>query len=483
MDLMERADELRPGLRPGCQVYRRAGSPFVGGPVSGRRRQALLPPAAHAVVRLCDGRHSVTSIIDHVADTLGTEMRRDRARYLVSQVLLRFRSFLELETDGVSPPTPVDGEATLVGGAKPSGGGEEGFISDEETLPGAVEALDGLSVLFWYATGRCERNCLYCNARTHWWWGLDPEPAGGAMARFVAAAAEAGVARLMLSGGEPLLHPDIWDVLAAACEGGMDTFVTTKHAFNDRELVRLADTGLERLTLSLDAPGATGDRLVGAGYVEGCLRTAERLARQGIWVTLAAVATRWNQDELPALAETALDCGAGELQVYTFMPTGRGCDSELELRPEDRRRLRDTLRRLAVDFEGRLLVTTGLGDEGDRLRRLARVTGRAGGCASALGSMVVLPNGRITRCEQLTLDGVIIGDVRTQSPLDVWCGEPGRTLRHPPREAFQGTPCRDCEEFDQCDARGRCVRDAHARWGRLFAPDRLCIRGGDGRGE
>jgi len=446
------ADHEHPRLRPGCSLYRRAGVPFIGGTVAGRVRQAMMNPKAAAILQLCDGGRTLEEVAATTADRLGEDVTVKAARFVVRQVLLRHRSFL----------TTVEQTGAV---------GDTAAVGLEERLPGVD--LEGLHTIYWFATGRCERDCRYCNARDWWWWGLGPEPRAGEMPRFVARAAAAGVPRMVISGGEPLLQPDIHDVLAAGCGGGMDVFVTTKHGLDAAEIGRLVDTGLEQITLSVDAADEVGDFLVEDGYVAESLEAAQRLAERGLWVAVAPVATRVNQHQVIDLVDRAIECGVGELQIYTYACTGRPIDAELDLSEEERERLFATLRQVTLERQGEILIGFGFG------RDTRRFTGSPSsvplGCATGRRSLAVLPNGKITRCQYFEHDDIIYGDVRHDDPIQAWRN--GLYLRRPDPALYAGTPCEGCPDFQACHDRGRCLGSAYEKYGTLFAPDFLCPRG------
>lgn len=73
--------------------------------------------------------------------------------------------------------------------------------------------------------------------------------------RLVAAFVELGVRKVRLTGGEPLLRPDLADIVSdlAAMEGVEDLAMVTNASHLARHADRLRDAGLHRLTVSLDA--------------------------------------------------------------------------------------------------------------------------------------------------------------------------------------------------------------------------------------
>ncbi len=102
-------------------------------------------------------------------------------------------------------------------------------------------------------TDRCDLACVYCRpSRTDGYFEkrLDDE-AWKAMAKALVAA---GVRRVRITGGEPLLHPRVVEMVSFLASLGVDDLALTTNATRLVELARpLRDAGLQRLTVSLDS--------------------------------------------------------------------------------------------------------------------------------------------------------------------------------------------------------------------------------------
>jgi radical SAM protein with 4Fe4S-binding SPASM domain len=100
------------------------------------------------------------------------------------------------------------------------------------------------------------------------------------------------------------------------------------------------------------------------------------------------------------------------------------------------------------------------------------------GCGGGWYALGIAPDGAAFLCEQMKIDEeTIVGDARTQSILEIWNSDRLRRFIHPTREQFQGTICRDCEEFEECMwEKGRCYRDTYYSYGTLYEAVPLCPR-------
>jgi cyclic pyranopterin phosphate synthase len=157
-------------------------------------------------------------------------------------------------------------------------------------------------------TDRCDLACLYCRpSRSDGY--LEKRLDDDAWKAMVRALVQAGVRRVRITGGEPLLHPRVTELVAFVASLGVEDLALTTNATQLERLARpLRDAGLRRLTVSLDSlvperfwritRGGQLDRVLagvdaalGAGFEEMKLNTV--------------VLRGENDDELPALVEWA----------------------------------------------------------------------------------------------------------------------------------------------------------------------------------
>lgn len=105
-------------------------------------------------------------------------------------------------------------------------------------------------------TDRCNLRCVYCMPMEH----IDWIPRQALLTldeilRVVEAAAQMGLRVVRLTGGEPLVRPDIVELVeaVASVEGIEEVSLTTNGLLLERMAPRLADAGLKRVNVSLDS--------------------------------------------------------------------------------------------------------------------------------------------------------------------------------------------------------------------------------------
>lgn len=157
-------------------------------------------------------------------------------------------------------------------------------------------------------TDRCDLACVYCRpSRSDGY--LERRLDDDAWKSMVRALVQAGVRRVRITGGEPLLHPRVTALVAFVASLGVDDLALTTNATRLDELARpLRDAGLRRLTVSFDSlvperfwritRGGRFDRVL-AGIDAAIAAGFEELK------TNTVVLRDDNDDELPALVEWA----------------------------------------------------------------------------------------------------------------------------------------------------------------------------------
>lgn len=158
-----------------------------------------------------------------------------------------------------------------------------------------------LRYLFFELTDRCNLRCRHC--------GSNCEPGRGTVLPFgtvkgalEAAAAEVNPAEVMicLTGGEPLLYPELCDVVRCAHRLGFPTGVTTNGTLIGKEQAEaLARAGLDTVAVSLDGTEAVHDAFrCRPGSFEKAVRGIRALKKAGLEPQAVTVVSRANLRDL-----------------------------------------------------------------------------------------------------------------------------------------------------------------------------------------
>jgi heme d1 biosynthesis radical SAM protein NirJ len=180
-------------------------------------------------------------------------------------------------------------------------------------------------VVIWNLIRRCNLTCKHCYSVS-----ADIDFPGELNTRQVFAVMDDlrafGVPVLILSGGEPLLRPDIFDISQRAKDMGFYVGLSTNGTLIDASLIdRIAQVGYDYVGISIDGIRDTHDRFRQKEGAFDASMQAIRLCRDaGIKVGMRFTPTRDNADELPQLLEVMNAEGVDKLYVSHLNYGGRG---------------------------------------------------------------------------------------------------------------------------------------------------------------
>ncbi len=279
---------------------------------------------------------------------------------------------------------------------------------------------------------------------------------------------------IVLTGGEPLLRPDIEELAAHASAQGLMVVVGSNGILLTPERVEtLKQAGVAGIGISLDSlvpekhdafRGRKGAWDKTMASIDACV--AGNLAFQ-----LHFSVTDDTADEFDDMVAFARDVGAMVLNVFFLVCTGRG-EKYTDISPE---KYEQVLRGVvhAARNEKRLMVRAKCAPHFKRIAMeidpnwpITMAHGYdAGGCLAATRYARVTPNGEVTPCPYIEAS---VGSVRHTSFSELWHDAPMfQAMRAPKLEGRCGV----CEYTKLC---GGCRARPLARDGNLMGEDFLC---------
>lgn len=237
-----------------------------------------------------------------------------------------------------------------------------------------------------------------------------------------------GSFRLGITGGEPLVREDLFEVLDSALGYGLRPCVATNGLTIDKEIARaFGDRPAVRLNVSLDgATAETHDRVRGAGTF---LRTIERLQilRRHTDFALSFTLTRETVGEVEACARLAREVGASTAVFRPLYPVG-SARSHPELMPTYEGYV-NALERLERCLESDAAVR-GIDPFSPQLRAVDQakiVVGQGCGAATVVAS--ISAEGSVSPCSFLG-PKMEAGNLRTTGFAKIWNDSAGfKSLR------------------------------------------------------
>jgi heme b synthase len=337
-----------------------------------------------------------------------------------------------------------------------------------------------LRLLAWETTRRCNLDCRHCRA------AATQGPYPGELTtdegiKLLNDVASMGQVVIILTGGEPLLREDIFELAAHGHRIGHRMVMAVNGTLVTQEIARrLKEVGIQRVSISIDgATAESHDELRAVpGAFEGALRGIAAFKQAGLPFQINTTITRNNLAELPAIYELAISLGAAAHHVFVLVPTGRGAEMVDQLvSPEE---YEETLRwMLARQKEGRLHLKPTCAPQYYRLwREDARARGEkitpqshgmeamTKGCLGGQGFAFVSYRGEVQPCGYLEL---VAGNIREHPFPEIWANsELFREMRAV--DDYHGK-CHACQYRKVC---GGCRARAYAMTGDALAEDPIC---------
>src|SRR5579863_4378912 len=304
-----------------------------------------------------------------------------------------------------------------------------GFISTSPFVrapyPGRAEVLelDRLSELWLHVINACNLSCAHCL--------VDSSPAGNPgegtdfWHRTIDQGLSLGVERFCITGGEPFLRSDIFDLIDRILPKAQLIILTNAMLFKGERLNRLSRCNPERLKLqvSLDGPSPkVNDPIRGKGSFDATIRGIKEAIGVGFSPTLTTVVTRSNLTHLPEMVSLAASLGIKNIHLLLSHQRGRALESK-ELASPSTDELLNTFQKIRALTEQAGITFDNL----DTLRN--RLQGRPGVKIDlsnmAYGSLCVYADGRVYPSAALAgIPSLQMGSLLNESLETIWRNSP-----------------------------------------------------------
>ena len=311
-----------------------------------------------------------------------------------------------------------------------------------------------LSYLFWECTTRCNLQCRHCGSDCSvlsrekdmpledFLTALDTVPAKGRAKDFC----------VVLTGGEPLLRPDIAEVGKALRARGIGWGIVSNGWFYDEEMHgRLMEAGMGALTISLDGLEASHDWMRGRpGSFARALRAIRIMAAEPrLNADVVSCVNKRSISELPQIYDLLSDAGVEQWRLFTIIPIGRAAnDPDMHLSDAEFVQLMEFIK-AKRESGGPMNVTFSC--EGYLGRYEEKVRDTRYFCRAGVNIASVLIDGRICACPNIDRDLFSQGSIYRDNFYDVW--EHGFGDFRDRRWARKGM-CGSCSQWRNCLGNG-----------------------------
>lgn len=300
-------------------------------------------------------------------------------------------------------------------------------------------------IISWNTTQACNISCVHCYRDA----GLKREDELNTEEgkKLLSEIAKAGFKIVILSGGEPLMRPDIYELISHAREIGLRPVLGTNGILITEEVAhKLKAAGLLRAGISLDSRDKDkhNNFRKAEGAWEQAVQGMEACKKAGLGFQIHTTVMNWNQNEVTDLTDFAVEIGAAAHHLFFLVPTGRAKDIEdTTLKTAEYEallnRILDKQQQVSIELKPTCAPQfMRIAKERNMPMRFTR------GCLAGTGYCVILPNGDVHPCPYLPMT---VGNVKTTDFDKIWRdSEMFNELRHQPLKGG----CGNCGYDDIC---------------------------------
>lgn len=343
-------------------------------------------------------------------------------------------------------------------------------------------------IVVWNCTRTCNLNCKHCYAEAVNSYSPGELTTDEAM-HFMETLVSYKVPVLLLSGGEPLMRKDIFELIEYGNKIGLRMVISTNGTLIDRDKAkRIKELGVSYVGISLDGLRAVNDSFRGVPgafekALEGFRNCRETEQKTGLRLTLS----KTNRQELPAIFDLIEAEKIPRVCFYHLVYSGRGSNMENEdLTRDETRKSLDFIIDRTMDFHSRGIETEILtvdnhcdgiylyeymkGRDKEQSERILRLITANGGNNSGSAISCVDWEGNVY-IDQFTRD-IPLGNIREMSFGEIWdgFGNPFLEMLRDRKKYLKGR-CASCRWLEQCNGNFRAR--AHST-GDFWASDPAC---------
>ncbi len=347
-------------------------------------------------------------------------------------------------------------------------------------MTGSRHGKAELRLVAWELTRSCNLNCVHCRA------SADKGPYPGELStekckQILEEISEVGSPIIILTGGEPLLRKDIFELSSWGDKKGLRMVMATNGTLLTKNIVtRMIESGIKRVSISLDGPDeALHDAFRKVpGAFRGALEGIALLKEAGLPFQINTTVTKHNSQYIGEILDLAVKLGAEAHHLFLLVPTGRAkdlADQEIEAQEYE------SLLHWFYEMRGKVsihLKATCAPHYYRVLRQEARARGEkvtfetygldavTRGCLGGTSFCFISYDGIVQPCGYLELN---CGDLKVSSFREVWeNSDIFKQLRD--FSSYKGK-CGRCEYIRVC---GGCRARAYEATGDFLAEEPLC---------
>ncbi len=340
-----------------------------------------------------------------------------------------------------------------------------------------------LRLVFWETTAGCNLECIHCRRLDVSTQLANDDMTTEESYKFIDALAETAKPILVLSGGEPLFRPDIFDIAKYAVKKGLTVALATNGTLVDEVMAKkIVEAGVSRVSISLD--GADPETHDNFRKLKGSFERANEgfnhLKKLGMSMQINCTIAKHNSHQLHDLYNLCLKLGAEAMHIFMLVPVGCGVEiaDDQMLEPERYEYILNQFYDLSKEAKIQTKATCSphyfrimrqrAKEEGITITpKTHGMAAMTKGCLAGTGVCFVSHKGEVFPCGYLP---VTAGHIKKQPFKEIWKDSPVfMKLREPD---LLGGKCGECEYKKVCEG---CRARAFYETGDYMAEEPYCI--------
>lgn len=281
---------------------------------------------------------------------------------------------------------------------------------------------------------------------------------------------------ITLSGGEPLIRKDIFDIVKRLTSQGVATNIITNGWMIDENVARrLKETHISTTAISIDGPEIIHDKIRKPGAFARAKRSFELLKQQGIYTAAITTVSKENINHLNEIKQNLLDMKVKMWQIQLGLPMGNFKDhSDWLLEPNQMQSIVDFCYETALEGKMAIIPADCIGYYNPKLSVVHAMSelGVWDGCNAGINSFGILHNGDILGCTSIRDRRFIEGNIKSRSLKEIWNDPHSFSWRRGFTRSDLSGDCKSCRYADGC--LGGCFNTRLTTKGSFYCENLYC---------
>jgi len=334
-------------------------------------------------------------------------------------------------------------------------------------------------LVVWNVTNRCNLRCQHCyiDAEDR---RYREELSTDEAKEFITDLAEMEVPVLLLSGGEPLIRSDIFELSKFAHDRGLRVVLSTNGTLINSDIARaIKESGMQYAGVSLDGMREIHDRFrCLPGAFDAALEGIRHCMKLGIKTGVRFTINKFNKNDLPEILKMVEEEGIPRFCMYHLVYSGRGKEiMSTDLNLEEKRETIELLMQKTVELhekgvqtelltvdnhaDGVYIFNHLLKHQPERADEVMQLLKMHGGCSAGTKFANVDPLGNVHPCQ--FWQHVSLGNVRERKFSEIWRSDDNELLvKLRNKQNFIKGRCGECQfkyVCAGCRIRAEVVKD------------------------